>query len=466
MREPLNLDTLVDEQKFGRFNLNLLLWSFLAMMADGYDISALASAAPELARSWHIPAKTFGPAFSASLLGILFGAPLLGYFGDKCGRKRAIISGCLIYGLGTLATVWAANLDQVTAVRFVTGVGIGGLMPNTIALNAELAPKRLRATLIVLMFTGITMGSGLPGYIQAWLIPRYGWQIMFWIGGLAPLVVAVALFFTLPESVRFLVSQADRRAELLATIRRLRSDLSIAEDAQFVSAPGPQAIGSGIGQIFGGALAWITPLLWGCFTTALMANFFISSWLPLILDGSGLTAKQSGIAISSYHYGGTIGGLLVSVVLARFGFVAIALLFLLAIPAIAAIGVPGISYVTMTSLVALGGFCTLGAQFGNNAASGLLYPSAVRSRGVGWALGIGRFGSIAGPLLGGILIGLKVSVPHLFLFAAIPMAVGSICSIGIARLCQTRLGGVNLDDVSQRISTERTRRSHLCSADE
>ena len=466
MREPLNLDTLVDEQKFGRFNVNLLLWSFLAMMADGYDISALASAAPELARTWHIPAKSFGLAFSASLFGILFGAPLLGYFGDKFGRKRAIVSGCLIYGLGTLATVWAANLDQVTALRFITGVGIGGLMPNTIALNAELAPKRLRATLIVLMFTGITMGSGLPGYIQAWLIPQYGWRIMFWIGGLAPLVVAAALLLELPESVRFLVSQADRRAELVATIRRMRSDLSIADDAQFMSTPGPQAVGSGIGQIFRGALAWITPLLWGCFTTALMANFFISSWLPLILDGSGLTAKQSGIAISSYHYGGTIGGLLVSVVLARFGFAAIALLFLLAVPVIAAIGVPGISYVAMASLVALGGFCTLGAQFGNNAASGLLYPTAVRSRGVGWALGIGRFGSIAGPLLGGILIGSRVSLPHLFLFAAIPMVAGLICSIGIARLCQTRLGGVNLDDVSQRISAERTRRSHLCSADE
>jgi MFS transporter, AAHS family, 4-hydroxybenzoate transporter len=329
-------------------------------------------------------------------------------------------------------------------------VGIGGLMPNTIALNAELAPQRLRATLIVLMFTGITMGSGLPGYIQGWLIPQYGWQIMFWIGGLAPLVVAAALFVKLPESVRFLISHSGRRAELLATIRRLRSDLSIADDAQFVSKQGPQATGSGITQIFSGPLAWITPLLWICFTTALMANFFISSWLPLILDGTGLTAKQSGLAISCYHYGGTLGGLLVSVVLARFGFVAIALLFLLAIPAITAMGVPGAPYLTMTWLVALSGFCTLGAQFGNNAASGLLYPTAFRSRGVGWALGVGRFGSIAGPLVGGTLIGLKVSLPHLFLFAAIPMVVGLLCSLGIARFFQMRLGGVHLDAVAQR----------------
>jgi AAHS family 4-hydroxybenzoate transporter-like MFS transporter len=448
----LDIDKLIDEQKFGRFNLNLLLWSFLAMMADGYDISALASAAPELARTWHIPAKSFGPAFSASLVGILIGAPLLGYFGDRFGRKTAVISGCVIYGLGTLATVWAANLQQVSMLRFITGIGIGGLMPNTIALNAELAPKRLRATLIVLMFTGITTGSGLPGYIQAWLIPQYGWQVMFWIGGLAPLVVAAGLHLELPESVKYLGSRSDRRVEFLATVRRLRSDLFIADDARFVIATAPQARGSGISQIFSGVLAWITPLLWICFATALMANYFLTSWLPLILDGSGLTAKQSGIATSGYHYGGTVGGLLVSMVLARFGFLAIAMLFLSAALVIAAIGLPGISYFTMASLVALGGFCTLGAQFGNNAASGLLYPTAFRSRGVGWALGIGRFGSIVGPLLGGMLVGLKVSLPRLFLFAAVPMVIGLIASIIVARLCYSRLGGLHLDDVSQRIS--------------
>jgi AAHS family 4-hydroxybenzoate transporter-like MFS transporter len=443
---------LVDEQKFGRFNVNLLLWSFLAMMADGFDISALASAAPELARTWLIPAKTFGPAFSASLAGILFGAPLLGYFGDKYGRKTAIVSGCVICGLGTLATVWATSLHQVAVLRFLTGVGIGGLMPNAIALNAELAPKRLRATLIVLMFTGITMGSGVPGYIQAWLIPQYGWRIMFWIGGLAPLVIAAALLLGLPESVAYLASRGGRRAQLLATVRRLRRDLLIADDAEFVAAPARDAGGSGMAQIFGGALGWITPLLWACFATALMANFFITSWLPLILDGSGFTARQSGIAISCYHYGGTIGGLLVSVVLARFGFLAIALLFLFAAPVIAAIGLHGISYLAMVSMVALAGFCTLGAQFGNNAAAGLLYPAAFRSRGVGWALGIGRFGSIVGPLVGGVLVGLNVSLPRLFLFAAIPMLVGFLCSLSAARLSHTKLGGVHLDDVSQRIS--------------
>ena len=462
MSSQVRIDRLVDDQTFGRFNLLLLVWSFLAMLSDGFDISSLASAAPELARAWHVPAKAFGPAFSASLFGVLFGAPLLGYVGDRFGRRGAVIAGCLIYGLGTLACVAASNLDQMIALRFVTGIGIGGLMPNTIALNSELSPKRLRATLIVLMFTGITTGSALPGYIQAWLIPRHGWPIMFWIGGLAPLVIAACLVFTLPESVKFLRGRPERRAELLSTLRRMRPDLTIADDVEFAQEPLPPAGGSGIAQLLHGGLAWITPLLWGCFATALMANYFLLSWLPLMLVNSGYSAQQSGLTTSFYHYGGTLGGLLVSLVLGRLGFTAVAILFLLAIAAIAAIGLPGISYGFMSAAVALAGFATLGAQFGNNAASGLLYPTTIRARGVGWALGIGRFGSMLGPLIGGLLIGMQLPLQRLFLLAAAPMVIGLIASIGVAAypadavtpselgvaaLCYQRLGGMHLDDL-------------------
>jgi MFS transporter, AAHS family, 4-hydroxybenzoate transporter len=462
--QVLQIEELVDGQKFGRFNINLLIWSFLAMAADGFDMAGLASAAPALARAWHVAPQAFAPALTASLFGILFGAPILGHAGDHFGRKNSVIAGCVIFSLCTLATVWATNLNQVVALRVLTGIGIGGLMPNAIALNSELAPKRLRATLIVLMFTGITAGAGVPGAIQAWLIPRYGWQIMFWIGGLAPFIVAACLLFTLPESVKFLALRPQRRRELLKTARRLRGDLAIADDARFVVAPAPLDVGAGMMQIFGGGFEWLTPILWLCFACALMANFFLNSWLPLIFESSGLTAKESGIAISLYHLGGLIGGLLVSVVLARFGFRLIAMLFLFAVLAIAAIGLPGLPYTAMASVVTLAGFCTVGAQFGNNAAAGLLYPTACRSRGVGWALGIGRFGSIAGPLIGGMLIGLKVPRQEFFLVATVPMAAGLIASVILARLCSKRLGGVHLGEITGRVSSHAEAQPHQNSA--
>lgn len=456
MSQVLDLEELVDGQKFGRFNINLLVWSFLAMVVDGFDLAGLASAAPALARTWHVAPKAFAPALSASLFGILVGAPLLGHAGDRFGRKILIVTGSMIFSLGTLATAWTTSLDQVVVLRVLTGIGIGGLMPNAIALNSELAPKRLRAMLVVLMFTGISAGAGIPGAIQAWLIPHYGWQIMFWIGGLAPLLVAACLCFTLPESVKFLASRPHRRAQFLTTLRSVRRDLVIADDVQIRAAPAARASGLGIKPIFSGALAWITPLLWVCFASALMANFFLNSWLPLIFESSGMTARESGVATSLYHYGGLVGGLFVGWVLGRLGFTVIAVLFLLATLAIPAIGLPGLSFAAMTSAVALAGFCTIGAQFGNSAASGLLYPTAFRSSGVGWALGIGRFGSIAGPLVGGLLIGMKIPPQQFFLIAAVPMLLGLAASAGIAKLSYQRLAGMHLDEMPEAISSKTT----------
>ena len=186
----IDIDQLIDGQKIGRFNLMIVTWSFLAMLADGYEITAMAFAAPELVRIWGVEMSAFGPVFSASLFGVLFGAPLLGWAGDRYGRRTAIISACIVCGIATLAMVLATSLHEMFVLRFVAGIGIGGLMPNTISLTSELSPGRYRAMLIVLMFTGITLGSGSPSVIAATLVPSYGWQVLSVIGGVFPLVVA------------------------------------------------------------------------------------------------------------------------------------------------------------------------------------------------------------------------------------------------------------------------------------
>jgi AAHS family 4-hydroxybenzoate transporter-like MFS transporter len=264
------------------------------------------------------------------------------------------------------------------------------------------------------------------------------------------------LLFALPESVKFLALMPHRRPELLTTVRSLRRDLVIADNARFAVVPVPQASALGIRPIFSGVFVWITPFLWVCFASALMANFFLNSWLPLIFETSGITARESGVATSLYHYGGVMGGLLVSLVLGRFGFTVIAVLFLFGTLAIPAIGLPSLSFTAMATAVTLSGFCTLGAQFGNNAASGLLYPTAFRSSGVGWALGIGRFGSIAGPLVGGVLVGMKVSSRQFFILAAVPMVAGLIASVFVVKACYRRASRMQLDEMAETVSHETT----------
>jgi AAHS family 4-hydroxybenzoate transporter-like MFS transporter len=443
--QTIRIDDLVDGQKFRGFNFNLLFWSFLAMFADGYDISVMPFAMPTFAKLWHVDAGYLGYAITASLVGVLAGSPLLGYVGDRYGRKVAILLGSVIYGVTTLAVIWEHAFWATLALRFLTGIGIGGLMPNTIALNSELSPKRLRATLVVLMFTGITLGSSAPGFISAWMLPTFGWPVLFVVGGVVPLVVAGCLYFMLPESVKFLGG----RPELLVTARRMRRDLNLAEDTQFEAAVGSKPGGGGLGfaQIFGPGFRGITPLLWVCFITALMANYFLNSWTPLLFNNAGLAPDKAALASSLYHIGGTVGGLLISVLLDQFGFVVIAVLFVCAAPAIAAIGSSSMSYAALAPLATIAGFCVLGAQFGNNAAAGLLYPTQFRSKGVGWALGIGRFGSVVGPLLGGQLIKMHLPLRQLFLAASAPMLVGAIAAIILVRLCYVRLGTLRLSDV-------------------
>src|SRR5256714_3277261 len=178
--EVFDVSRFIDERKLTRFNASLVIWSFLIGLFEGYDISAFSYAATELIRTWGISNRSaLGPVFSASLFGILIGSPLFGYLGDRYGRKFAVIASCLVFGAFTLAACWATGLQSLLTLRFFAGIGIGGLLPNLIALNAEYAPRRFRATLIILMFTGITFGGAVPGAISVWLAPHHGRQAVF-----------------------------------------------------------------------------------------------------------------------------------------------------------------------------------------------------------------------------------------------------------------------------------------------
>jgi len=445
LSQVLRVEQLVDEQSIGRFNIQLLIWSFLAMFADGFDLSAMPLAAPSLVSEWHLAKDVFGPVFSASLWGILAGAPLMGWCGDRLGRRFAITVGCVLIGLSTLAMLATHNLDQMFVLRVITGLGLGGLMPNTIALSSELSPKRWRATLVVLMFTGITLGSATPPLVAAYLVPLYGWRVLFVIGAAVPLVVALCLPFALPESIKFLSLRPHRRPELLHTARRLRPDLKIADDAHFET-PSVTRVEANPLEMFRGGLAAITPLLWVCFVMVLMSNYFLNSWMPLLLQGSGLTQKAAALVTFLYHIGGTVGGVLLSVLLDRFGFVAVAVLLGIAVPSIVLLGAPGTSVALLAVASTLGGFGVLGGQFGNNASAGLLYPTSIRSTAVGFAFAIGRFGGIAGPMVGGVLQQRHWATADLMKAAAVPMALAAVAAILLARLSYVRYGSLTLDD--------------------
>ena len=437
---------IVDEQKVGVLVWKIVFLTFLVQLADGYDLAAMSYAAPPLVRAWNLKPSELGPLFSAGLVGMLFGAPMLGYAGDRFGRRWAIIVGTVIYGLATLGMLAVGNVNEMLVLRFICGVGLGGVMPNTIALNAEFAPKRLRATLIILMFMGVTVGGALPALVSSFLEHSYGWPAYFIVGGAAPLVITVALFFFLPESIKYLALHEHRRQEALGLARKLRPDLVIHPEAE-LQMPISHNAGSVLpGQLFKEGLQWITPLIWFIFVASLMANFFLNNWMPTLFRARGLSIDETAVTQASYYVGGVLGGLLISRLLDRWGIAAVATFFIIGCPFVAAIGFPQQSHWVLTLTVFMAGFSVLGIQLGLNAVSGLIYPTAIRSKGAGWMHGIGRFGAISAPLIGGWLIAMQLSQQALFLAPAIPLAFGAVAAIVLARLCMKRFRGPRIEE--------------------
>lgn len=439
---------IIDDRKLDAFTWTLVVWAFIIINFDGYDIGAISATAPLVMHAWGItnPGLFMGTVISASLFGMLFGAPILGYIGDGFGRKTATMIACVIFGAFTLACAWASDLETLRTLRFFAGIGIGGLLPNLIALTAEYAPRRVRATLIIVMFVGITLGGVFPGLTAVYLAPSFGWPIVFVIGGIAPLVMAVLAFFFLPESLKFLVVRG-KHAQAEALIRRLAPGANVGPSTQLVIADeGKTSRSLSPHHLFKGGLAYITPLLWLCFCMNLMGFYFMIGWMPIILQRTHvLTPNDAQFANVLVQLGGTIGGLLLARPMDKKGFLPVTVLFALAVPAIA-----GIGYFSQTSqpLVLasafVAGFAVLGLQFGINAASGMIYPTAVRSNGSGWAFGIGRFGSIAGPVLGGYFIAQHLPLPSLFLLWTIPSVIGFLAALTLTLLYHNRFKGLGL----------------------
>ena len=381
----VNIDELVDGQRIGRLVIRVVILSLLVQCADGYDLATMSYAAPELIRAWHFPPMQLGPVFSAGIIGMALGGPIFGYIGDRFGRRGAIISCTIIYGLFSLLIVGAHNLDQVMWLRFISGIGLGGLLPNTVALNAEFAPKRFRATLIIVMFMGLAVGGILPSLV-ATTLHQYGWPAFFYVGGIVPLVMAVILYFFLPESVKFLVSRRSDCPQALLLAAQIRPDLKITTKTRLTaptSSKGARSISPAL--LFSDGLGGITLLVWALFVAALMVNFFVNSWMPTLFRAEGLSNTQTAMTQAAYYVGGISGGLIISRLVDRFGIAAIVIYFAASCPIVAAVGTPGLSPAALTVVVFFTGATVLGSQLGMNAVTGMIYPteSALQGRGMG-----------------------------------------------------------------------------------
>jgi AAHS family 4-hydroxybenzoate transporter-like MFS transporter len=438
MAEVVQVSRLLDRRGLSSFHYNLIFWCVLLSLIDGYDIAAIAFAAPHLVREWGLKPGALGPVFSASLIGILFGSALFGWIGDRYGRKTALISSNLLFGVFTIVAAYSTNLEQLFWLRLLAGLGIGGVIPNVVAINTESAPRKYRATLALPPVGLAPIAGATPGAVAATLVPAHGWQILFTIGGIVPIILGLVGLFTLPESIKYMALHESQRAKMEKTIAAVDPEFKVPPNATFIIEDEQQFPGFNPVYLFRQGLWLITPLLWLLFALNLMGYFFLLSWTPTLMAVLKLPPSVGALAGGMIQVGGTVGSLLLARWFERQRFLAIAIVFLFAVPIVASIGFAGTTSTTVLAIATFfAGFCVLGIQTGINVAGALVYPTSLRANGSGWELGIGRVGSIVGPLVGAFFVGLPVE--QLYMWSSLPFAVGAVVCFAIWKLNETRL---------------------------
>jgi MFS transporter, AAHS family, 4-hydroxybenzoate transporter len=437
----IDVSALIDERRLSGFNARVVVICWLIMFFEGYDLATIAVAGPSLMHEWGVTSRaSMGYVFSAVLVATIFGTPLFGWIGDRFGRKNALLLSLLGIGVFSLVTMFVHNLTEMFAVRFFTGLAIGGIGANCLALNAEFAPRRVRATLMIVMFTGITLGAAIPGAIGPRLVPVHGWQVLFFIGGVTPLIMAAVSALALPESIKFLVLRGHSPARIHAILRSLSAELQVSAATRIVVADEKAAKNLSPARLFQDGLGGLTTLLWIINLFSVMTLYFLSFWLPTVMASTAFKADAPYFQ-TLFQTGGTIGGLAVARPVDKIGLLPVFIMFLIAIPFSCSIGYTTGSETLAMIDVAISGFFVLGLQFALNAAGALIYPTTLRATGSSWSGTLGRIGSVAGPSVAGIMLSTGMSIQTFYMTLVVPLGLGAIASFFFARLYYRRFQG-------------------------
>ncbi len=437
MNQPktASLESIIDSGPVTSYQIVIMAICAIVAMMDGFDTQAIAFVAPEIAAAWHVDPSLFGPVFGAGLLGGLIGGIVIGTAGDRFGRRPALLLSVLIFALGSLATARAESVGALIALRFATGIGLGGALPCFISLTSEYAPRRLRSTLVGAMFCGFPLGALVGGMVSAKLIPAHGWASVFLFGGVFPLLVIPLVAAVVPESVRFLALRKDA-ASIERVLRRMKSstlwDGRPPADTTREHAP--------VSQLFAGGRAGGTFLLWVTLFCSLLLTYFLINWIPVIARRAGLDIGTAVHAVAMLNLGALVGCIALGRLADRYNrTVVIGVGYALGAVVIALVGHTGSSGALLCLATFAAGCLSVGAQMCSVALCADYYETFLRSTGVGWSIGIGRLGAIVGPVVGGILLNGGTDPSTLFVVAGATSLAAATAVFALGRYVPRKL---------------------------
>lgn len=426
----IDIAQVLERGKIGRFQLRVLALGILALFVNGLDYSAVNVAAPALLRAFHAGRSDIGPVFGWSFFGIFLGSVFFGVVGDRYGRKPGLILSVLAYSLPALLCASAQSLEQLSLYRFLAGLGIGGAVPNTIALLTEAAPRRYRVTFVMAAFVGYSTGNAGIAQVAAWLVPMQGWQIVFLVAGGSGLALAILLALVLPESLPYLAATRPDHPVLRRLAARAAPNLILAPGAHFISGETVKAKFS-LNLLFSSYRRIATPLLWIAFFAESLTFMTYSAWLAVILEQSGLAPRAAALTFSYGAFAAVIAILLFGRLIDRFGPRTTVVPAVLTASCVAALGAGHLSPLGLSLIAVLAMGCAAATHQSLNGIVGSFYPTIVRGNGIGYATGMGRISSIIGPVFVGWLMAANTPLQLTLAAIAAPELVVAAAAIGL-----------------------------------
>jgi benzoate transport len=423
----VNIHDVIDRYRIGRTQYVALGLCALLMLFDGFNTQTISYIVPVLAKEWHLPKAILGTIFSSAFVGLLIGNFGISPLANRFGPKKMTVLSTAVFGIFTVLTVFVTSAPQLIVLRLLTGIGLGAAAPCAIGLTSEFSPKRTRATFVLLIYVGYSLGFTVAGFCSGAMIPRFGWTGPLWVGGIGPIALALLLIPFLPESPSYLARRGSQ-GNLLKMARRLFPDFTLPDNAVLTSNEDGTS-DTRIKGLFSPYLRVGTFLLWAVFVINLAEFYFLQSWLPTVLNSLSYSPGLVVWATAVSTIGGMAAGLAMGPLMDRIGpYRILSLLYLFGGIAMLGISVAlGAAPWILVFTVFCCGFCVSGGQKGVVALGSLFYPAGLRATGVAWAYGVGRLGGAGGTYIAGMLYAANWSPDAIFRVAAAPAIIAAIC---------------------------------------